>query len=298
MEALGHATVAPGSGYSILILTKDEEINIEECLLSCASCDDVHVLDSGSADATRDIAAAMGAGVHQHGFESFGRQRNWAIDNIPVHYEWVLHLDADERLTPDLDAELRRIVEAGVGEAGYFVPSKLIFMGQWMRHTAGPMYQVRFFHRQRLRFVDHGHGQREQTQGALGTVCAAYLHESFSKGLDSWFEKHNRYSSREAAEAVASLSGRAPWRDLISRNPIRRRRALKRFAYTLPARAELRWIYMAVIRRGLLDGPAGLAYISLVVTYERMTTSKMKWLRSGGDRKALAADQDRQVSGH
>lgn len=287
MSLSGDTKPAPRGAYSIVILAKDEAVDIVDCLRSCAACDDVHVLDSGSDDGTRDIAATIGATVHQHAFESFGRQRNWAIDNIALRHDWVLHLDADERLTPALDAELRRIVASAPSEAGYYVPSKLIFMGRWMRHTAGPMYQVRFFHRQRLRFVDHGHGQREQTDGEVGTVTTPYLHESFSKGLESWFEKHNRYSSGEAEQAVAALSGPIPWRDLCSRQPVRRRRALKATAYRLPLRAELRWLYMAVIRLGFLDGRAGLAYISLVVSYERMTTSKIKWLRSVGDSEEI-----------
>lgn len=266
--------------YSIVVLTHDEALNITACLRSCASCGDLHVLDSGSADGTRDLASNLGATVHEHPFESFGQQRNWAIDTIPLRHEWVLHLDADERLTPELDAELRALVASSPREAGYFVPSKLIFVGRWMRWTAGPMYQVRFFHRKRLRFVDHGHGQREKTQGELGTVRAAYLHDSFSKGLESWFEKHNRYSSREAEEAVAAMSERAHLGDLVSRNRIARRRALKAISYRLPWRPQLRWIYMALIRRGLLDGQAGLAYISLMVTYERMTASKIKLLRA------------------
>lgn len=270
-------------GYSIVVLTKDEALNIAACLSTCASCDDVHVLDSGSEDQTCEIATAMGATVHHHPFESFGRQRNWAIDNISLRHDWVLHLDADERLTPALDAELRKRIAANPSEAGYYVPSRLTFMGRWMRRSAGPMYQVRFFHRQRLRFLDHGHGQREQTDGELGTVSAPYLHESFNKGLDSWFDKHNRYSSGEAEQAVATLSPTIPWRDLFSRQQIRRRRALKTVAFRLPCRAQLRWIYMAIIRLGFLDGREGLAYISLVVSYERMTTSKIHWLRSVRD---------------
>jgi glycosyltransferase involved in cell wall biosynthesis len=266
----------------------DEAVNIAACLRSCVSCDDVHVVDSGSDDATRDIASAMGATVHRHPFESFGRQRNWAIDRITLRHDWVLHLDADERLTPALDAELRSIAASGPSEAGYYVPSRLMFMGRWMRRTAGPMHQVRFFHRERLRFVDHGHGQREQTNGALGRVASPYLHESFSKGLDSWFEKHNRYSSGEAEQVVAAMTDRIPWRALLSRDSVRRRRALKATAYRLPFRAQLRWFYMAVVRLGFLDGREGLAYISLVVSYERMTTSKIKWLRASRDPKADA----------
>ena len=178
MDADDRVRPVSQDGYSVVVLAQDEAINIEACLRSCRSCDDIHVVDSGSTDDTREIAAAMGAVVHRHAFASFGQQRNWAIDNISIRNDWVLHLDADERLTPALDAELRTLVVRNPPEAGFFVPSKLIFMGRWMRHTAGPMYQVRFFNRRRLRFVDYGHGQREQTAGQLGTVQHPYLHLS------------------------------------------------------------------------------------------------------------------------
>src|SRR4051794_34167182 len=90
---------APTPSVSVIILTQDEERNIGDCLRSCAWCDDVHVVDSGSRDRTCEIAAAMGAKVHRNPFQSFGQQRNWAIDNIATTHPWHFHLDADERFT-------------------------------------------------------------------------------------------------------------------------------------------------------------------------------------------------------
>src|ERR1051325_440238 len=87
---------------SVVVLTFNEEDNIRDCLLSCAWCDDVHVLDSGSKDRTCDIAREMGAAVHFNKFKSFGDQRNWAIDNIPCKHQWHFHLDADERFPEPL----------------------------------------------------------------------------------------------------------------------------------------------------------------------------------------------------
>src|SRR5690349_22231261 len=90
---------------SVVVLTVNEEVNIADCLRSCAWSDDVHVVDSGSTDRTCGIAREMGATVHVHPFESFGLQRNWAIDHIRHKHDWVFHLDADERFTPELVAE-------------------------------------------------------------------------------------------------------------------------------------------------------------------------------------------------
>src|SRR3954462_7878823 len=98
-----HAQTPP---VSVIILTQDEESNIGDCLRSCAWCDDVHVLDSGSRDRTCEIAAAMGATVHHNPCQSFGQQRNWAIDNINTKYQWHFHLDADERFSMPLVEEM------------------------------------------------------------------------------------------------------------------------------------------------------------------------------------------------
>src|SRR5687767_15041601 len=95
---------------SVIILTLNEEANIRDCLASCAWCDDVSVLDSGSTDRTRDVAKELGAAVYSNRFESFGRQRNWAIDNIPAKHDWIFHLDADERFTPRLEDEIQRVL--------------------------------------------------------------------------------------------------------------------------------------------------------------------------------------------
>jgi glycosyltransferase involved in cell wall biosynthesis len=273
--------VSSTASYSIVILTQDEALNIADCLRSCAACDDVHVLDSGSTDATRELAAQHGATVHEHPFESFGKQRNWAIDNIDLRHEWVLHLDADERLTPELDTALRAIAAGLSPAAGYLVPNKLIFMGRWLKRAGGyPTYQMRFFHRHRMRFVDYGHGQREQEGTVIETLDEPYLHLAFSKGLDDWFAKHNRYSSAEASEAIEVRAEPIAWNALLTGRGVARRRALKALAYRLPFRPQLRWVMMAIVHGGILEGRAGLTYISLVTTYERMTAAKLAWLDS------------------
>lgn len=259
----------------------NEEINIRECLASCAWCADVHVLDSGSSDGTQAIARELGASVHVNAFESFGRQRNWAIDNIPVTHDWVFHLDADERFTTDQVREMGEVLSRNPEEAGFHVPSKLMFMGRWLKHSGGyPTYQMRLFHMARMRFEDYGHGQRELTEGMISTLRKPYLHYNFSKGIDEWFEKHNLYSRKEAEQALAEsrpllqLLGM-----LVGSGAIARRRALKSIGYMLPFRTVFVAIYMLVFQMGLLDGRAGWNYIRMRTTYERMIDTKLSALR-------------------
>src|SRR5687767_15152701 len=107
---------------SVIILTLNEERNIEPCLESVAAFADVHVLDSGSSDATQALAAHHGAHIAVNPFASFAQQRNWGHDKLPLRHPWVLHLDADERLTPDLVQEIDTVIAADDGVfAGYML---------------------------------------------------------------------------------------------------------------------------------------------------------------------------------
>lgn len=260
---------------SVVILTLQEEANIVPCIRSCRGLGDVHVLDSGSTDRTAELAAAEGAKVWRNPFTSFGAQRNWAIDHIACNHDWILHLDADERVTPALLAEVRDVLAGEPGHAGFNVPSKLMFMGRWLRRCGQyPTYQVRLFHRRRLRFCDHGHGQREATDGTIGTLREPYEHWAFSKGLDDWIAKHNRYSSLEAAQILSDVS---PLRllDALVGDRVTRRRQLKRIAARLPRRDWLRAFQMLVLHGGVLDGPAGWRYAGLMCLYERMIALKV-----------------------
>lgn len=279
----------PTAPVSVVILTLNEEINIEDCIASCAWCDDVHVLDSGSTDRTQEIAERLGAKVHVHPFESFGAQRNWAIDNIPIKHDWIFHLDADERFTPELVREMASVIETDPPEAGYDVPHKLMFMGRWLKRAGGyPTYQVRFFHRERLRFKDYGHGQRESTDGKIGRLTESYLHYSFSKGLYDWLDKHNRYSSLEALQAVRSCQEPLQWRRLFDGNPVARRRAWKELSFRIPCRPQVRWFVTMFVLGGVLEGRAGWSYARLLTVYEQMTTLKLRLLRShqrGSDKR-------------
>jgi acetyltransferase-like isoleucine patch superfamily enzyme/glycosyltransferase involved in cell wall biosynthesis len=272
---------AGGPPVSVVILTFNEGVNIADCLRSCAWSDDVHVVDSGSTDRTVEIARSMGAQVHTHPFTSFGDQRNWAIDQIAHKYLWVFHLDADERFTPELVAEMGQVLAAEPAEAGFYVPHKMIFMGRWLRHAEGgyPIYQMRLFHRGRMRFRDWGHGQRENTAGIVGLLTRPYLHYNFSKGLEEWIDKHNRYSTLEARQVLEGQQS-ATGIDSPFGNAVQRRRYFKSRVYPkLPGKWLGRFLWMYVLRGGFLDGLAGLQYCLLVSTYELFISLKLAELR-------------------
>jgi glycosyltransferase involved in cell wall biosynthesis len=266
---------------SVVILTLNEETNVAACLASCDWCDDVHVLDSGSTDRTVEIARQCGATVHVHPFKAFGDQRNWAIDNITTRHDWIFHLDADERFTPDLVAAIAALIATGPLEPGFYVPEKLMFMRRWLKRSAGyPKYQMRLFHKARIRFRDYGHGQRELTDGTVGMLDEPYLHLAFSKGLDDWLDKHNRYSSLEALQAYEGSREHWPLPWLMSSDPVRRRRAWKEFAHQLPFGPFARWFVTLFVRGGILEGQAGWTYAHLIAMYEEMIRLKLRLLRT------------------
>ena len=275
---------------SVLILTYNEEANLPRCLDGVAWADDVLVLDSFSTDQTVEVARQLGARVLQRRFDTFAGQRNYGIDEGDLRHEWVLHLDADEVVPADLRDELVGIVAEG-GHPAYRVASKMMFQGQWLRRSGMyPAYQVRFGRRDRLRFTQVGHGQRETLPPEeVGTLRHALEHYSFSKGLHDWFAKHNRYSSDEAAEALGGEVPSLDWRALASGDRTRRRRALKALAARLPFRPGLRFAYMYLLRGGFLDGRAGYTYCRLLSTYEFMTVVKERELKRAYAPPALSA---------
>ena len=239
------------------------------------------MLDSGSTDRTVEIAHEMGATVHHNPFVSFGQQRNWAIDHIACRHQWHFHLDADERFTPALLKEIaHEIGPNGLRSqnSAYLVPSKMIFLGKWLRYAGGyPAYQMRLFHRERCRFIDFGHGQREDTTGPVARLRQPYEHYNFSKGLYDWFIKHNRYSDQESAQAIAvRAEPKFKIGEVWSNDPIVRRRALKEMSFYVRGRSLWRFVDMYIRRGGWLDGSAGFHYCVMISSYEYWTELKIR----------------------
>jgi len=269
---------------SILILTLNEEQNLPACLGAIAWCDDIVVMDSFSSDRTVELAERAGARVLQRKFDSFAGQRNFALEQVDFKHEWVFHLDADEIFTEALRLEIGQVIEDPDYDA-YRVPSKTMFMGQWLRRSGMyPSYQERLTRCPNFRFKMVGHGQKADIAlDRIGTLQEPYLHYSFSKGMSDWFEKHNRYSTHEADAALEHRqAGRMDWPGLFSSDQSRRRLAMRAVVFRMPMRPFFRFFYMYVIRLGFLDGSAGFTYCRLMATYEFMIICKMREIETHG----------------
>jgi glycosyltransferase involved in cell wall biosynthesis len=268
---------------SILILTFNEATNIDACLDSVAWCDDVVVLDSHSSDDTVALAEAKGARVVQRKFDDFGSQRNYALDEIEFKHDWIFHLDADERFNEALLIECERVIALDEKSA-YFVPNRIIFMGKWIPHcTQYPYPQVRLLKQGEVRFVKAGHGQHEDAaKRGLGHIHVPYDHYNFSKGIEDWIDKHNRYSSEEAR--LAAGIERRPWSECFLGDAMLRKRAMKSCFVRMPCRPWIKFFYLYIVQRGFLDGFAGLMYCRLQMMYESMIAIKRVEYKSRGER--------------
>ncbi len=259
---------------SVLVLTLNEEVNIDACLESLAWCDDIVVLDSLSTDRTRAIAAERGARVVEHPFENWSAHQNWAVSNIEFRHPWVLYFDADARCDAELRDEVLRHARPDALEAAFRIRRKDFFMGHWLKHAQlYPTWLVRLFRPQRIRY-ERLVNPVAVVDGPIGSLSGHIVHYPFSHGVSHWIARHNRYSDMEAIEAAKVRGERTSSGSLWSRDPNERRRALKDVFFRMPARPLVKFLYYYAWRRGFLDGRAGFTYATLQAMYEYMIACK------------------------
>lgn len=280
---------------SVLILTKNEEANLPGCMDSVGFSDDVLVFDSHSTDSTAAIARRKGARVIRHRFKDYGSQREAARRLGRYKHPWVLALDADERPDPELVREMLEIARkdrdggrharpsARGGVAAYRMRRKDHFCGRWIPHaTLYPTWFMRFYRPGRIRYGGRGVHEVPELMGGEGELKGHLLHYSFNKGLADWWAKHAVYAQLEAAELLRGGARGVDWAGLFGGEPMVRRRALKALSYRLPFRPLLRFMYMAVLRGGVLDGRPGLDYCRMLAFYEYLIGLNARILKSGG----------------
>jgi glycosyltransferase involved in cell wall biosynthesis len=254
---------------SVLILTLNEEINIAECIDSCAWSDDIVVFDSFSSDKTREIALQKGARVVERRFDNYAAQRNAALTAVRYRHPWVLMIDADERVPPDLVAEIKAAVAtASVRQVMFRMRRKDFFFGRWLKRSSG--YPTWFGRLLRLGHVHFEKDFNEETiaNGDVGHLNEHLVHFPFNKGVNFWLERHNRYSTMEAVAKSATQSEPFHPSDLYTRDPLTRRRALKLLAHRLPFRPLMVFLYLYIVRLGFLDGRAGFYFSRMRAIYE------------------------------
>ena len=260
-----HARVAR---IAAVVLTYNEERNLRDCLASLAGwVSEIFIVDSGSTDGTLAIAREAGATVLQHPFEHYGAQRNWAIDNVPITAPWTLHIDADERVTPELRDSITSALggdeQSLVRTDGFLVSRRTMFMGRWIRHGGHyPAWHLRLIRTGAGRCEDRLYDQHFYVSGAVQKLQGDLI-DTLTPDLATFTARHLRWAALEAAEhdappdAVGRIRGR-----LASDNAIERRRWLRDWYARLPlfVRPTAYFLYRYVVRLGFLDGRAGLVF--------------------------------------
>lgn len=223
---------------SAVLITLNAAAQIEACLRSVAFCDEIVVVDSGSADGTVEKAQRLGARVIQSEWRGFGPQKQFAVEQ--AGHDWVLCIDADERVSEALRASIETTLAAPSGHAYRFARCNR-FMGRYLRHGEGyPDWSLRLFDRRHARWSDDAVHEKVLADGAVGTLAGDLLHDS-AETLDSYLAKQNRYTTLAAQEAMA-----------------KGRRATVAHVLLSPL---LRFFKFYFIRLGFLDGLPGLVHI-------------------------------------
>ena len=277
---------------SVIIPTLNEGKNMARCLDHLRWADEVVVVDSGSKDDTAAISAKYGATViHFKWNGTWPKKKNWAIRNIPFRNEWVLIVDADEWITPELADEIIRTVKSNPTQVGYYVNRRFIFMGAWIKHCGYyPSWNLRLLRRgcgeyeQLTEVGDTGSGDNEvhehvKCNGAVEYLKEDMLHFAFPS-ISVFMEKHNRYSNWEAA---VQFKGAETETTITDNKTLARRRWLKNLSRNLPMRPVLRFLYSYIWQRGFLDGKPGLVFCRLLSIYEYLSVAKYYEMRRAAE---------------
>jgi glycosyltransferase involved in cell wall biosynthesis len=244
---------------SVTIIAWNEEERLRACLESVAWADEIIVVDAESTDKTVQCAREFTDKIWVRSWAGFAAQKNFALEQATG--EWVLSLDADERVTPELRQRIGRIVRANGPADGYSIPRKNVFWGAWVRHGGlYPDYQLRLFRRAAGRFADSAVHESVMVEGRVAALAEPMLHHSY-RGLEDFVARSNRYSTLAARE-ITSRGGRAGLADVALR-------PLGRF------------LSMYVLRRGFLDGWRGFVLAVLYANYVFLRMAKAWEARRG-----------------
>ncbi len=292
---------------SVLIPAKNEELNLPACLESVAVADEIFVVDSQSEDCSQEIVANYGAKIVQFHFNGrWPKKKNWSLENLPFRNEWVLIVDCDERITPELWAEIATAIENPEYQ-GYYLNRKVFFLGKWIRFGGKyPDWNLRLFKHKFGRYENLGTediantGDNEVHEhvilgGQVGYLKEDMLHIDF-RDIYEWLARHNRYSNWEARVYYNILTGQGE-NETIEPNlfgdAVQRKRFLKKIWVRLPFKPLLRFILFYVMRFGFLDGKAGYIYGRLLSQYEYQIGVKLYELQKFGGKLNVVTDDSK-----
>ena len=297
IEAKSEAEVSNSSAarqvlpVSVIVPVRNEARNLPRCLESLAGVGEVYVIDSQSTDDTVPIAQSRGAKVVQfHYAGGWPKKRQWAMDTLPFAYDWILLLDADEVLTPELVEEIRRAVQSPRVD-GYSIRLQMYFLGRILRHCDASFWKLSLFRKGRGRFecrlkdqdasmADIEIHEHVVVDGPTAELRNALVHHNVDS-LSRYILKHNEYSNWEARVLLQPVVDPEEVRADLFGTQAQRRRWLKRNLYRLPGSPVLLFLYRYVFRLGFLDGVPGLIYCTFQAVQMFHSKAKIYELRNG-----------------
>lgn len=254
-----HDKSARLGALAVIILTYNEEANIAQALDSVSGwANEIFILDSLSSDRTLEIAEKYGCHIAQNKFANYAKQRNFALDHLPITSEWVLFLDADEWLSEELKKEISALIATSPIENGFYIKRRLIWMGRWIRRGYYPSWQLRLFRHGKGHCENRAVNEHLIVEGATGHLLNDFTDEN-KKGVSDWIAKHNGYATREAQELLNTRSVRGYQEIDVSLfgSQAQRRRWLRYKVWNnLPPliRPFFYFIYRYILLGGFLDG--------------------------------------------
>ena len=284
-----HSANSDSIAVTVVIPTRNEARHLAHCLEAIRRFSEVYVVDSQSTDSTVEVARAFGAKVvqfHYHG--GWPKKRQWALDSLPFENDWVLLLDADEVLTPDLADEIEEAIR-DPNLIGYRVFLRINFLGRELRFGGSGFWKLSLFRRGkghfecRLRDQDHSMSDIEVHEhiivdGRIGKLRHALPHHNI-ESLDRYLTKHNEYSNWEARVLLQATEQIDELPPALFGNQAQRRRWLKKRVFGLLGSPIFFFLYKYILRLGFLDGVPGLIYCALQSTHFFHIKAKMYELK-------------------
>lgn len=275
-----------------IVLTFNEEKNIVECLESVKDlCDEIIIVDSGSSDRTLEIAKQYTDKIYSHPFDNYSKQRNWALENLPIKNDWILNLDADHRITPELKEELSTLFSKGIPAdvKGFLISRRTIFMGKWIKYGGHyPTYHANFFRKGFGKCEEKLYDQHYLISGKQLQLKGDII-DIITDSLTNFTTRHNKWSTLEAEYQLSSNKNDEIIKADLSGHAIQRRRALKSFYEKFPLfiRPLLYFLQRYFLRFGFLDGKEGLIFHFLQGFWFRFLIDAKIWEKLNQDKSFI-----------
>ena len=298
VEAIAKAkatTSAEKLPVSVIVAARNEERNLPRCLEALKNVGEVYVIDSGSIDDTPEIARSYGAKVVQFHYRGgWPKKRQWAMENLPLAFDWIFLVDADEALTPELEGEIRRAI-GNPTVNGYYVSLRMYFLGRVLRHGDANFWKLALFRKgkgryecrlrdQDLSMADMEVHEHVVLDGPTSRLTNPLIHHNV-ESLSRYIQKHDEYSNWESHMLLRGEQNSSELLPALFGNQAQRRRWLKKKLYVVPGSPVLLFLYRYFLRGGWIDGIPGLIYCVFQAVQMFHTKAKIYELKSKASRE-------------